>query len=116
MLDRLVGYAIEYFRDFIKPNKKYRVPNNSEKTALTDLKERLQELPSSVSAEEIQVQVYEVGKKHYLDDLKTWFNTLYEILLGQSTGPRMGSFIALYGVQETIALINNSLSDKVLEK
>ena len=116
MLDRLVGYAIEYFRDFIKPNKKYRVPNNYEKTALTDLKESLQELPSSVSAEEIQVQVYEVGKKHYLDDLKTWFNTLYEILLGQSTGPRMGSFIALYCVQETIALINNSLSDKVLEK
>ena len=116
MLDRLVGYAIEYFRDFIKPNKKYRVPSNSEKTALTDLKECLQKLPSSVSAEEIQVQVYEVGKKHYLTELKTWFNTLYEILLGQSTGPRMGSFIALYGVQETVSLIDDALEDKTSKK
>ena len=109
-LDRLTEYAIEYFRDFIKPNKKYRIPNEIERGALNDLVETLQDLPSGIEAEEIQTQVYEVGKRHSFENLKSWFKALYETLLGQPTGPRMGSFIALYGIEETIKLISTVLN------
>ena len=65
-------------------------------------------------AEAIQAQVYEVGKRHPFADLKAWFRALYEILLGQSTGPRMGSFIALYGIDESVTLIRRALAGEDL--
>ena len=70
----------------------------------------MQDLPSGIEAEEIQTQVYEVGKRHSFENLKSWFKALYETLLGQPTGPRMGSFIALYGIEETIKLISTVLN------
>jgi lysyl-tRNA synthetase class 1 len=114
LLDRLVGYAIAYYRDFVKPKKHYRAPNDMERAALEDLLRALEALPAGASAEEIQNQVFEVGKRHAFPDLRAWFGSLYEILLGQSEGPRMGSFIALYGVPETIALIRRVLAGEDL--
>jgi lysyl-tRNA synthetase class 1 len=113
-LDRLVGYAVNYFRDFVKPAKQYRVPSDEEKAALTDLRAALEVLPNSSEASVIQTQVYEIGKRDAFKDLRAWFQALYEILLGQSEGPRMGSFIALYGVEETMALIDKVLAGEDL--
>ena len=113
-LDRLTEYAVEYFRDFVKPGKTYRVPDAAERGALEELDAALAALPVGAPAEDIQSQVYEVGKKHYGDDLKSWFKALYETLLGQSTGPRMGSFVALYGIDETRALMGRVLAGENL--
>jgi len=105
-LDRLVGFAIAYYKDFVLPAKKYRPPSDDEKKALEDLKNTLASMPTTSTADEIQTQVYEVGKRHpVFVDLKDWFKALYQILLGQESGPRMGSFIALFGIAETIALL-----------
>jgi lysyl-tRNA synthetase class 1 len=110
MLDKLTEYAINYFQDFIKPNKEYRIPNDMERAALEDLLNTLSAIPLGSEGVEIQTEVYEVGKRHGFEDLKAWFKCLYEILLGQSTGPRMGSFIALYGLEETKILIKKVLA------
>ncbi len=105
LLDRLVGYAVRYYRDFVKPAKHYRAPDETERAALADLLARLEALPDDAGAEEIQNEVYAVGKVHPFADLRSWFKALYEILLGQQQGPRMGSFFALYGLAESRALI-----------
>jgi lysyl-tRNA synthetase class 1 len=105
-----VGHAINYYRDFVKPGKRYRAPDEMEGKALEDLAETLEALDPEADAEAIQTQVYEVGKRHPFENLRAWFRALYEILLGQSDGPRMGSFIALYGVAETVALIRGVLA------
>ncbi|MFP6711325.1 MAG: lysine--tRNA ligase [Rhodospirillales bacterium] len=113
-LDKLTEYAINYFQDFIKPNKIYRTPDDMERAALEDLLKTLGTLPEGSEGSDIQTEVYEVGKRHDFEDLKAWFKCLYEILLGQSTGPRMGSFIALYGLEETKALIQKVLDGESL--
>lgn len=113
-LDRLTEYAVEYFRDFVKPHKEYRAPTDMERAALEDLATSLTALTPDAVAEDIQTQVYAVGKNHNFDDLKSWFKALYETLLGQSTGPRMGSFIALYGIEETKTLIDRVLKGEDL--
>ena len=114
ILDRLVDHAITYYRDFVKPGKRYRPPTDEEKAALVDLAEVLEALPGDSNSEAIQTEVYEVGKRHPFPDLKAWFKALYEILLGQSQGPRMGSFIAVYGLDETIALIRRAAAGEDL--
>lgn len=108
-LDKLIKHAIAYYHDRVLPDKEYRAPTDLEKIALADLKTRLQFLPAAAAAEEIQTVVYEVGKAHAFPELKAWFSCLYEVLLGQSDGPRMGSFIELYGIPETISLIESKL-------
>ena len=113
ILDRLVGYAINYYRDFIKPTRTFRAPSAVETAALLDLVAMLEKLPAGAAAEAIQFEVYEVGKRHPFPDLKRWFQSLYEVLFGTSQGPRMGSFIALYGVEETIALIRRALAGEL---
>ncbi len=114
ILDKLVEYAINYYRDFVKPAKTYRAATKDEAEALEDLAQVLQSLPRDAAAETIQSEVYEVGKRHSFADLKSWFRALYEILLGQSQGPRMGTFIALYGINETIALIHRAVAGEDL--
>jgi lysyl-tRNA synthetase class 1 len=114
LLARLVDHAIAYYRDFVKPAKRYRGPDEIERAALEDLLSELKALPAGADAETIQTQVYEVGKRHPLPDLRAWFKALYEILLGQSQGPRMGSFIALYGRAETVQLIERALAGEDL--
>jgi lysyl-tRNA synthetase class 1 len=113
-LDKLAGYAIVYYRDFVKPKKKYRAPDDMERAALADLLARLDAAPEDASAETLQNEVYEVGKRHAFADLRAWFKALYEILLGQDQGPRMGSFIALYGKAETASLIRRALAGEDL--
>ncbi|MHA1538994.1 MAG: lysine--tRNA ligase [Alphaproteobacteria bacterium] len=104
-LDALVGYAIRYYKDFVKPKKNYRAPTDAEKAALTELADVLAKIPTDMGAKDIQTEVFTVGKNHNYENLREWFKTLYQILLGQDEGPRMGSFIALYGLQQTIDLI-----------
>ncbi len=107
MVDHLVNYAIAYYRDFVKPHKHYRAPTTEERKALTDLAQSLSGL--SRDPEIIQTEIFEVGKRHNYTNLREWFKALYQILLGQDEGPRMGSFIALYGLQETVDLIQKAL-------
>jgi hypothetical protein len=108
-LDRLVGYAIAYFHDFVKPAKQYRAPSDAERAAMVELYEKFGALPAEASAEDIQNEVYAVGKAHNFEPLRAWFQALYEVLLGQSQGPRFGSFAELYGIAETRALIARTL-------
>jgi lysyl-tRNA synthetase class 1 len=109
-LATLVDYALVYYRDFVAPTKKYRAATPAERIALTDLAARLQTLPAHAGAEDIQNVVYAVGKEHNFTPLKSWFDCLYQVLLGQTEGPRFGGFIALYGIDRTIALIETSLA------
>ncbi len=110
MLGRLVRYAIRYYGDFVKPKKHYRAPAAAERAALADLLAALEALPEGAAAEAIQNQVYAVGKAHDYANLRDWFKALYEILLGQAQGPRLGSFMALYGLAESRALIAGALA------
>ncbi len=103
--DSLVGHAIAYYQDFVRPAKHYRPPAPFEQAALDDLADALRALPLGAEAGSIQDAVYEVGKRHPFPDLRAWFGCLYQVLLGQEEGPRFGGFIALYGVAETIGLI-----------
>ncbi len=109
-LDRLVGYAINYYRDFVKPAKKFRAPDATERAALTELLAYLDAAPADAKADALQTEVYEIGKRHPFPELRAWFKALYEVLLGQEQGPRFGSFIELYGKAETAALIRKALA------
>src|SRR4029079_1286234 len=108
-LDELIGLAANYSRDFIVPTLKRRAPSGMEADALRDLDGALAKLPPDAAAEDIQTQVFEVGKRHSFESLRGWFQALYETLLGSSQGPRMGSFIALYGIDNSRKLIAEAL-------
>ena len=117
-LDSLVGYAIRYYQDFVKPAKKYRAATAEEATALKDLAAAIASLPEGSTAEEIQSKVYEIGRREpYMTTQKdgsigvaqSWFNMLYQVLLGEEKGPRFGSFTALYGIGNTVKLIEAAL-------
>jgi lysyl-tRNA synthetase class 1 len=110
LLDRLVGYALNYYEDFVRPNKRFRSPDAKERAAMEDLLARFRALPQGADAETIQNEVYEVGKTHGFEPLRSWFQALYEVLLGQSQGPRFGSFAAIFGLDRTIALIEEKLA------
>jgi len=121
-LDAMVGYALNYYRDFVLPEKKFREPTDAERAALADLRDALSQLPAEATPEQIQTVVYEIGRREpFLDHKKPakdgrpgvaldWFNMLYQVLLGQEKGPRFGSFVAVYGVQNTIDMIDGALA------
>lgn len=110
ILNRMVDYAIAYYHDFVLPAKNYRPPTEQEAAALRDLDLRLAALAPPHTPEALQNLLFETGKAHGFENLRDWFKALYEILLGQSQGPRMGTFIALYGVAPTRALIARTLA------
>ena len=110
VLDQLAGYAINYYEDFVKPSKRFRAPTDQERAAMTELVAKLKALPASADAEAIQNEVFEVGKAAGFEPLRAWFSALYEVLLGQSQGPRFGSFVAIFGIERTIALIERALA------
>ncbi len=121
-LDKMVGYAIRYYLDFIKPNKVYRPCTEDEAQALTDLNAALAELPEGSTPEAIQQKVYDIGRREpYTVTQKdgtigvgqTWFNMLYQVLLGEERGPRFGSFAALYGLGNTRGLIDKALKGEL---
>jgi lysyl-tRNA synthetase class 1 len=109
-LDRLIGHALAYGRDFVAPTLKRRAPEGVEVAALEQLDADLAALPAEAKAEDIQNIVYEIGKTGGFENLRDWFKALYETLLGSSQGPRMGSFIALYGIDNTRKLIAEALA------
>jgi lysyl-tRNA synthetase class 1 len=121
-LNAMVGYAIHYFRDFVLPTKKFRQPTDTERVALNDLRDALGQLPPEATAEQIQDVVYEIGRREpFLDEKKKakdgkpgvsldWFNMLYQVLLGQEKGPRFGSFVAVYGLNNTVEMIDGALA------
>ncbi|MGC9270216.1 lysine--tRNA ligase [Acidiphilium sp.] len=109
-LARLVGYAVLYYQDFVKPTKQYRAASAIERAALEDLAAGLAAIPADADPEVLQTLLYDVGKRHPFASLREWFSCLYQVLLGQTDGPRFGGFIALYGVAPTISLIEQALS------
>jgi lysyl-tRNA synthetase class 1 len=124
-LDAMVGYAINYYRDFVAPTKKFREPTETERAALSDLRDALSNIQAGASAEDIQNVVYEIGRREpFLDPVKKgkdgrpgvsldWFNMLYQVLLGQEKGPRFGSFVAVYGLSNAVAMIDGALARSV---
>jgi lysyl-tRNA synthetase class 1 len=109
-LDRLVGYALAYYEDFVKPAKKYRLPSDQERAAMEELANRLDAMGDERDGSKVQDVVYEIGKAHAFEPLRGWFAALYEVLFGQSAGPRFGSFAALFGTRETAAMIRRALA------
>jgi lysyl-tRNA synthetase class 1 len=125
VLGELVGHALAYYRDFVKPAKAYRLPDQQERQALAELASWLERLEIRYgdaaavtgTAEQIQHEVYEIGKRHgFASDLRAWFKALYEILLGQTEGPRFGTFVAFYGAAETAALIRQVLGGRRIDQ
>ncbi len=116
-LDRLLAGAVAYYQDFVKSSKKFRLPTEREQLALQDLLETLCKMPEDATAEVIQDEVYEAGKRHFAkEELRLWFKTLYEVLLGSEQGPRMGAFIKLYGRDNVVKLIERALAGEDLGK
>ncbi len=134
-LDAAAGFAVRYYQDFVKPNRVFRAPSDQERAAMEDLvrglrdgavakamieqknaamgkDEPVADLDMS-SGEDLQSIVFAVGKNHGFENLREWFAALYEVLMGASQGPRFGSFAALYGVDETIALIEQGLNGEL---
>ncbi len=125
-LDRLVGYAIRYFDDFVKPSKVFRAPDAAEAEALGALSDKLGTLPAGADGEAIQNAALDVarGIERYQDHSKkspeggpgvsvAFFQMIYQVLIGQERGPRFGSFAALYGIAETRALIGRALAGEL---
>ncbi len=111
-LDAAVECAVRYFNDFVKPTRVYRLPSDAEREALEALRAELVKFEGPVEDEALQSIVYAVGRDRF-DPLRDWFKALYEVLLGASQGPRFGGFIALYGVDETVALIDQALAGEL---
>lgn len=109
-LDQAAGFAVRYYNDFVKPHKVFRLPDEKEAAAMRDLADRLAAYDGPQDDEALQTIVFAVGKDHGFEPLRDWFKALYEVLLGASQGPRFGGFVALYGVAETIGLIEDGLA------
>ncbi len=109
MLDHLAQFAVKYYHDFVKPEKKYRIADDKERAALLELKTVLENWTGGADADALQTEIYRIGTDHGFEPLRAWFSCMYEVLLGSTQGPRMGSFAALYGVKETAALIGKML-------
>lgn len=112
-LDAAAGYAVRYFNDFVAPSREFRAPTEQECAALADLADRLRIYDGEVEGEALQTLVFAVGKDHGFEPLRDWFKAIYEVLFGASQGPRFGGFVALYGVQETVALIEKGLAGEL---
>ncbi|NBB97188.1 MAG: lysine--tRNA ligase, partial [Alphaproteobacteria bacterium] len=126
-LDQAAGFAVRYFADFVAPTLKPRAPDDAERAALADLSATLKRMADTGAVPDAHAAEYEsfseelfmsvvrdTGKAHGFDNLRAWFKVLYEVLLGSDQGPRWGSFIALYGLSETVALIDRALAGELV--
>ncbi len=111
-LDQAAGFAVKYYKDFVAPHRQCRAPTDLEREALQDLRDQLASYDGPVEDEALQSVVYAVGRDRF-EPLRDWFKAIYEVLLGASQGPRFGGFIALYGVRETVALIDRALAGEL---
>tara|TARA_B100000579_G_C22418462_1_gene659678 strand:- start:48 stop:671 length:624 start_codon:yes stop_codon:yes gene_type:complete len=110
-IDKLIQFAINYYIDFVLPKKQYIKINDENKKIFEDILETLNNINNSSSSEEIQTLIYEIGKKHNFSNLRDYFKLIYQVLLGQQQGPRLGSFIKLYGIKKTCNLLEKVLSE-----
>ena len=111
IFDKLIEYSITYFNDIAKSNKKYKNPNNDEKKALLNLIKMLENSPDNLEPEDIQTNIYTVGKENgYKENLRDWFKLIYEVVFGVENGPRLGFFISFFGVKNTIKLIKEKIN------
>lgn len=108
-MDDAAGFAVRYYNDFVKPSKVFRAPTDVEREALGALRDVLASYDGDVTGDALQSVVFAIGRERF-DPMRDWFKALYEVLMGASQGPRFGGFIALYGVDETVALIDSALS------
>jgi len=113
-LDTLVGFALRYYEDFVRPQKKYRAADEREHAALLALADALESMADERDGEKVQTIVYEIGKTHNFEPLRDWFKAIYEVAMGQTQGPRFGSFAALYGCRETAVLLRRALDGAFL--
>lgn len=113
-LDQAAGFAVRYYNDFVAPKRQFRLPSDQERAAMEDLSARLAAWEGGLDAEALQTMAFAVGKEHNFENLRDWFKALYEVLLGASEGPRFGGFIALYGIEETRALIARGLNGEFI--
>ncbi|QDC08462.1 lysine--tRNA ligase [Oceanicola sp. D3] len=111
-LDAAAGFAVKYFEDFVAPTRQFRAPTDNEREALEELRDKLKAWDGGQDAEGLQGIVYDVGRERF-DPMRDWFKALYQVLLGADQGPRFGGFIALYGVDETVALIDKALAGEL---
>ena len=111
-LDSFIEYAINYYIDFVLPSKKYLKIDNKSKKIFEDLYQILREINKKSTSEEIQTEIYELGKKYNFVNLRDFFKLIYQVLLGQEQGPRLGSFIKLFGIDKTCDLVNKILTDQ----
>lgn len=112
-LAKLVDYAVIYYKERVHPFKAYRLPTPDEAVHLRSLDDKLAQLPKDAEAKEIQSAVFSVGTEAGYEPLREWFSCLYQVLLGQDEGPRMGSFIQLYGIEQTRKLIQSALEGEL---
>ena len=125
----MIGYAVAYYRDFVRPTKVYREATEAEASALADLATALSEHIGSTDGNALQAVIYEIGRAHFPDlsgkskspdgrpgVSQTWFSTIYQVLLGADRGPRFGSFAALYGVSETCELIRKGIDGSLMSE
>ena len=115
-LDKMVQYAVNYYQDRVRPLLQHRAATAAEKATLTSLRAAIAGLPEEADAETIQSAVYAAGKEAGYENLRDWFSCLYETMLGQSQGPRMGGFFSLYGREKTLALFDDVLADKLVSQ
>jgi lysyl-tRNA synthetase class 1 len=134
-LDAAAGFAVRYYNDFVKPTKVFRAPTDQERAAMEELVACLGDADKALDViarknaqegkdmalpdvdwhddEFLQSIVFAIGKTHGFEPLRAWFSALYEVLMGASQGPRFGGFIALYGIEETKALIADGLAGRL---
>ena len=105
----MVRHAIVYYNDFVKSTRIPVTPNEKQREAIIDLISSLKKISKESSADEFQNICFEIGKKHF-ENVREWFLTLYGVLFGSESGPKMGSFISLYGIQNTIDLLDERIS------
>ena len=106
----MIGFAGRYFEDFVKPKKQFRSPTDTERTALEMLSARLREIGEDGVEDDYQTAVFDAGKAQNYENIREWFKGLYEVVFGQSEGPRMGPFAKIYGAEATADLIDKALA------
>tara|TARA_B100000579_G_C22846518_1_gene864733 strand:- start:858 stop:2423 length:1566 start_codon:yes stop_codon:yes gene_type:complete len=110
-INRLIEGVIKYNKEIIADTIKYKNPNEDEIVIFNDLIAKLKKLPNEADAESIQTVIYQIGKDHKFENLRDWFKLIYQVLFGKDDGPRFGTFVAIYGIDKTIDLINEKIGN-----